>query len=88
MAKFEGKCPNCGKIHFSERQNDIVICDCWQHCPICGAQMAQYTPDLAPKTYSVDSKHDLTVLMVCTLHSPPFFSSQKPVEVELHEKVG
>ncbi len=88
MVKFEGKCPNCGKIFYSERQGDIVTCDCWQYCPICGAEMTQYTPDSASKTYALDSKHDFDVLMICTFHSPPFFSKQKPVEVELHEKVG
>lgn len=88
MAKFEGKCPRCGKIYYSEQRSDIVTCDCWQHCPLCGVEMVQYTPDSAPKIYGVDGKCEFAVLMVCTSHSPPFFSTQKPVEVEFYEKIG
>jgi hypothetical protein len=85
MAKYEGKCPNCGKIHRSESEGEIVVCDCWRYCPICGTEMTSYTLDLAPRTYGVDSKKELQILMICTHHSPPFYSSQKPVEVELDE---
>jgi hypothetical protein len=81
MAKYEGTCPNCGKIHYSNRKDDIITCDCWQHCAICGAEMAPYNPDLTPNTYGVDGKRELQTLMACTRHSPPFFSVQKPVEV-------
>ncbi|MEM3731717.1 MAG: hypothetical protein QW667_07305 [Candidatus Bathyarchaeia archaeon] len=81
MAKFEGKCPKCRKTHHSETAGEIIVCDCWRICPVCGAEMAPYTPEIPPKTYAVDGKRDLTILMVCTRHSPPFFSSQKPVEV-------
>ena len=45
--------------------------------------MTPYTPDLAANTYGLNGRRDLLVLMVCTLHSPPFFSNQKPVEVEM-----
>jgi ribosomal protein L32 len=82
MAMFEGKCPNCGKIHISNRKGDIVVCDCWQKCPTCGAEMTPYTPDTAPKTYALNGLRELQILMVCTRHSPPFFSQQKPVEVQ------
>jgi len=43
--------------------------------------MTPYTPDLAPNVYGIDGKRELAVLMVCTHHSPPFFSTQKPIEV-------
>lgn len=85
MAKYEGKCPRCGKMHYSDRKNDAIICDCWQYCSLCGAEMAPYTPDLAANTYGVDGKRDLAVLMVCDQHSPPFYSTQKPVEVVCNE---
>jgi hypothetical protein len=78
-----GKCSECGKTHYSDRKGDIVVCDCWRYCPICGAEMEPYTPDLAPKTYGMDGKRDLKILRVCTNHSPPFYSSQKPIEVEI-----
>lgn len=87
MPKFEGKCPNksCGKVHYSDRKNDIVVCDCWKYCPTCGALMEPYTPDLAPKTYGMDGKRDLKILRVCKNCSPPFFSTLKPVEVKMVE---
>jgi len=47
--------------------------------------MEPYTPDLAPKTYGMDGKRDLKILRVCNEHSPPFFSTLKPVEVEMVE---
>lgn len=81
MAPYEGTCPKCAKKHYSNRKGDEVVCDCWQYCPHCGAEMTPYTPDLAAKTYGVDDKRDLTIVMVCTSHSPPFYSTQKPVEV-------
>ena len=81
MAKHEGKCSLCGKAHYSDRKGDIVVCDCWKNCPTCGAEMTPYEPDLAMNTYGFDDRRDLNVLMACTLHSPPFFSTQKPVEV-------
>ena len=81
MAKYEGKCPQCGKVHISDRKGDVAVCDCWRYCPMCGAEMTIYMPDLAPNVYSVDGKRELAVLMECTRHSSPFFSTQKPVEV-------
>ncbi|MEM2971117.1 MAG: hypothetical protein QW270_01655 [Candidatus Bathyarchaeia archaeon] len=81
MAKYEGTCPNCGRVHHSNRKGDTVTCDCWRICPICNAEMTPYTPDLTPNTYGLDGKRELQTLMVCTRHSPPFFSTQKPVEV-------
>jgi hypothetical protein len=43
--------------------------------------MTQFTPDLTPNVYGVDGLHDMHILMVCSNHSPPFYSTQKPVEV-------
>jgi len=50
--------------------------------------MEPYTPDLAANTYALDGKRDLLILRVCNniaAHSDksPFFSQQKPIEVEL-----
>ena len=81
MAKYEGKCSLCGKAHYSDRKGDIAVCDCWKYCSTCGAEMMPYAPDLAMNTYGFDDRRDLAVLAVCTLHFPPFFSTQKPVEV-------
>jgi len=81
MARYEGKCRLCGKVHFSDLKGDVIVCDCWQYCPLCGAEMTPYTPDLALSTYGIDGKQDLQTLMVCTNHSSPFFSTQKPIEV-------
>ncbi len=81
MAKYEGKCSECGKTHHTDRKGCIAVCDCWQHCQMCGAKMDPYMPDLAMNTYGLDDKRDLAVLMVCTLHFPIFFSTKKPVEV-------
>jgi hypothetical protein len=81
MAKFEGKCPLCGKVYHSNRKGDTIVCDCWQHCPLCGTEMTTYTPDTTSNIYGIDEKRDFTILMVCTLHNPPFFSTQKPAEV-------
>ena len=81
MAKYEGKCPRCGKTLHSERKDDIVVCECWKNCEMCGTEMTPYSPDLAMNTYGLDDRHDLAVLIACTLHFPMFFSNQKPVEV-------
>ncbi len=81
MARYEGRCPRCGKTYQSNRKDDIVVCDCWKNCPICGEEMTPHAPDLATNTYGSNHRRDLKVLMVCTLHSPNFFSVQKPVEV-------
>lgn len=81
MARYEGKCPRCSRTFRSDRKDDIVVCDCWRNCPVCGEPMTLHTPDLAMNTYGLDKKRELQVLMICTLHSPNFFSTQKPVEV-------
>lgn len=87
-AKFEGTCPNCGKTHYLHREGEVTVCDCWRHCPVCGVEMQPYTPDLTLNTYGMDGKRDLKIVMVCFNHSPPFYSSQKPVEVCVDEKAA
>ncbi|MGB9960276.1 MAG: hypothetical protein ACPLKQ_07145 [Candidatus Bathyarchaeales archaeon] len=82
MKTFEGKCLRCGKTHQTRSREETVVCDCWQICPLCGAEMKPYTPDTAPKTYALNSLREMQTLMVCTNHNPPFFSQQKPVEVK------
>ena len=82
MAKHSGRCSRCGREYYEDHK-DTVVCDCWKQCPICGAEMTPYAPDLAMNTCGFDDRRDLMVLMVCRLHSPNFFSNQKPVEVEL-----
>ena len=52
--------------------------------------MEPYTPDLASKTYGMDGKRDLKILMVCNNiaqhpSNSPFYSEIKPVEVEMVE---
>ena len=81
MARYEGKCPRCNRTFRSDRKGDIAVCDCWKTCPVCGKEMTPHTPDLAMNTYRFDDRRDLAVLMACHLHSPNFFSNQKPVEV-------
>ena len=81
MENMAVQCPKCGKIHHLKSRSDMVVCDCWRICPICGAEMTPYTPDTAPKTYALDGLRELQVLVACTRHSPPFYGWQKPVEV-------
>jgi|YelNatPaOPRAMG01_1025707.scaffolds.fasta_scaffold03102_10 hypothetical protein len=82
MENLAGKCPKCGRTHQLRSREDMVVCDCWRICPICGGEMTPYTPDTAPKTYALNGLRELQVLMVCTRHSPPFYGMQKPVEVK------
>ena len=43
--------------------------------------MTPYTPDLTPINY--ESEKGLDGVYVCGNHAPPYYSSQKPVEVRL-----
>jgi len=43
--------------------------------------MSPYTPDLTLNTYGLDGKSDLAILYWCERHVPPYYSTQKPVEV-------
>ncbi|MEM4704261.1 MAG: hypothetical protein QXJ02_04260 [Candidatus Bathyarchaeia archaeon] len=82
MPKSVGNCPKCGKTHYSDRSCDLVVCDCWLYCPLCGSEMAAYVPDLTVNVYGLDGSRDLQTVRVCPFHSSPFFSKQKLVEVE------
>lgn len=77
----EGECPACGRTLRRRRPAEYAVCDCYERCPLCGAKMTPYTPDLTPTTY--ESEKGLRVLYVCNSHTPPYYSKQKPVEVKL-----
>jgi len=78
-----GRCPKCGRVYVAHRPTQPIQCDCWRTCPICGREMKPYTPDLTPSTYGLDGKGNLKILLWCDRHTPPYYSSQKPVEVTL-----
>ena len=77
----EGTCNRCGKTLRRKRPADLAVCSCYEYCPLCGAKMTPYTPDLTPSTY--DPEKGLEVFYVCNKHTPPYYSTQKPVEVKL-----
>jgi len=98
MGILKGVCSSCGKIIFREgRVPTTVVCDCYRRCPLCGAEMTPYRPDLDPKSYGGERNPDLEalgltsggsdpkidVVFVCLRHSPPYYSRVKPVEVAL-----
>jgi hypothetical protein len=76
-----GRCPICKRVYVADRPAFPLLCDCHKICPICGAEMQAYQPDLTPQTYTKDGKHDLNIFYVCYNHSPPYYSTRKPVEV-------
>lgn len=87
LVDHSGKCPNCSREYHSKHL-DVVVCGCYEICPLCGQGMQDYVPDLAPNTYGLDGKRDLQVLKVCSNlvgHSDhsPYYSVLKPVEVDL-----
>jgi len=57
--------------------------------------MQYFTPDLTPSTYRAEESYALKgqdvesseagteTIMVCSNHTPPYYSKQKPVEVKL-----
>ena len=91
----EGECPRCGKTLRRRRPADYAVCDCYEYCPLCGAKMTPFTPDLTPSTYRVEEslaikgqavespEWTMETLYVCYNHTPPYYSKQKPVEVKL-----
>ena len=95
MGFAEGFCSRCGKTLRSRRPADLVVCDCYEYCPLCGAKMTPFTPDLTPSTYRAEESYGLKgqavekaeagieTIMVCNNHAPPYYSGQKPVEVRL-----
>jgi len=80
----QGTCPECGRTYRAPRPAMPVLCDCYQYCPLCGNKMAAYVPDLTPSTYRTSqSEPSMKTLYVCNNHTPPYYSSLKPVEVNL-----
>jgi len=91
----KGVCPSCGKMLIRKRPADVAVCDCYRYCPLCGTEMTPFNPDLTPSTYGAgegfalkgqevkSSGWTVETLYVCYNHSPPHYSSQKPVEVKL-----
>jgi len=77
----QGICPVCGKLLMRNRPADLAVCDCYEYCPLCGAKMTPFTPDLTPTTY--ESEKGFDILYVCNNHAPPYYSKLKPVEVKL-----
>lgn len=82
-----GKCSNCGRVFHSDHPV-VVACDCYEYCPLCGQRMTDYVPDLAPSQYGRGGVRGLLAYKVCNNlagHSDhsPYFSTLKPVEVEL-----
>lgn len=89
----QGVCPKCGKLLIRKRPADLAVCDCYEYCPLCGAKMKPFTPDLTPSTYRFEESQALKgqavespewtmeTLYVCNNHTPPYYSKQKPVEV-------
>ena len=87
LALYSGKCSRCGRIYYEDHR-DLVVCDCWKHCPLCEATNEPYTPDLAANVYGINGKRELLTLRVCNntaghFDKSPFFSTRKPVAVEL-----
>lgn len=95
MGLVKGVCGNCGsKIQRDSPVPMVVTCPCYKKCPLCGAEMTPYTPDLSPGTYRAEDDYDplgvatkseatIETLFVCKNHEPPYYSSQMPVEVQL-----
>ena len=66
---------------FRKRSADLAVCDCYEYCPLCGAKMQPFSPDLTPRAY--EAEKGLAVFYFCHNHAPPYYSKQKPVEVRL-----
>lgn len=47
----EGKGGRCGKVYVRRRPAFSVICDCFRYCPLYGAEMTPFHPDMDPATY-------------------------------------
>jgi DNA-directed RNA polymerase subunit RPC12/RpoP len=74
----EGKCGACGKTLRRHRPADVAVCDCYEHCPLCGTKMTPYTPELSPTAYE---SGEIDVLFQCP--NCGYKSKQKPVEIRL-----
>ena len=92
-----GKCSRCGRTHVQPRHaGTIKDCDCDRYCPLCGAEMTPFTPDMDPKAYRIEAGTDikaegharspdwtLATRYLCNNHTPPYYSDRLPVEVTL-----
>ncbi|MCW4016814.1 MAG: hypothetical protein NWF06_10625 [Candidatus Bathyarchaeota archaeon] len=90
-----GTCSRCGKTMHQKRPADTAVCSCYRVCPLCGAEMTPFYADLNAKTYGSQqsaalkgqavesSEWSVETVYVCNNHSPPYYSSQKPVEVKM-----
>jgi hypothetical protein len=97
MGLVQGTCDGCGKtIRRCSPVPLVVTCDCHCQCPLCGASMEPYAPDLDPRIYrdedsqtldplgfAVKREESTAAVYVCRKHNPPFFSSRLPFEVLL-----
>jgi len=91
----EGTCSRCGKTYRQKRPASTVVCDCYRICPLCGTEMTPFNPTLNPRTYGAEEATAVKgqavespgwtaeTVYVCNNHSPPYYSSQRPVEVKL-----
>ena len=93
----EGACGHCGKTirRVSLGATPMLVeCDCYLYCPLCGAEMTPYIPDLTPSLYRAEGDYDslgeapksevtVETLFVCLNHNPPYYSTRKPMEVIL-----
>lgn len=73
-----GICGVCGKEHCRRRPATVAYCDCWKYCPLCGAKMEPFEPDLTPNVYE---SGEMDVVRKCPKCGHK--SKQMPVEVEL-----
>jgi len=90
-----GVCPRCGKTLRRKLPLNLAICDCYKYCPLCGAEMKPYMPDLSPHIYGIERTYELKgipvngqgwnvkTVFVCLNRSPPYYSNLRPVEVKL-----
>lgn len=97
MVLVQGVCGVCGRVIRRESPVPLVVlCDCYRECPLCGAIMKPYTPDLSPRVYGSENSAEFDplglaervegsagTLYACLNHEPPYYSRRQPVEVEL-----
>ncbi|MEM2309228.1 MAG: hypothetical protein QXV71_01845 [Candidatus Bathyarchaeia archaeon] len=97
MTFVYGVCGACGRIIRRNSPVPItIVCDCYRLCPLCGGQMKPHTPTLPPRAYGNEDSFEWDplglaekcgatseTLYVCRNHQPPYYSTRRPVEVEL-----
>ena len=97
MGLVQGVCESCGKTIRRKSPIPLVVsCDCYKECPLCGAPMEPYVPDLSPRAYRNEDdpewdplgsaeKDEASTLTVyaCYNHNPPYYSTRLSIEVKL-----